>query len=431
MISIFGFGTFGVPIKSEAANKVNVDPLVMQTYKSLVCFASSWLVLALGQPFSYTPWGILSALFWVPGGIAVIFSIRNAGLALTVGINGSLIVLVSFTWGIFVFGEEVHSVVGACTAVAIMCLGIAGMSFSSSPHLQLTPKQFKYMDLSLSHAESQSSSSLYDNVSQHLQEMEIATTNQVIDSQNVATSTGKQVRKRPSLSNLDSNVLKLEEIAHHHNHEKQTYLQPTQTFILPFRTHNLGVEEINHFVQIIDPMSRINFMGGLSFTRRQLGIACSVFNGVWGGSIMVPMHFSSAETGGLGYSISFGVGAMIVTLSLWFLRWCIYLLLWRGNPMMAYNALPSMHLRELWWAGGLCGIFWSIGNLGSIVAVDILGEGVGYSSCQAALLVSGLWGIFWFGEIRGWITILSWIASACLTIAGLLMLSYEHVDKVV
>jgi len=160
MISIFGFGTFGVPIKSEAANKVNVDPLVMQTYKSLVCFASSWLVLALGQPFSYTPWGILSALFWVPGGIAVIFSIRNAGLALTVGINGSLIVLVSFTWGIFVFGEEVHSVVGACTAVAIMCLGIAGMSFSSSPLLQVTPKQFKYMDLSLSHAESQSSSSL-------------------------------------------------------------------------------------------------------------------------------------------------------------------------------------------------------------------------------------------------------------------------------
>ena len=99
--------------------------------------------------------------------------------------------------------------------------------------------------------------------------------------------------------------------------------------------------------------------------------------------------------------------------------------------MMAYNALPSMHLRELWWAGCLCGIFWSIGNLGSIVAVDILGEGVGYSSCQAGLLVSGLWGIFWFGEIRGWITILSWIASACLTIAGLLILSYEHVDKVV
>ena len=111
--------------------------------------------------------------------------------------------------------------------------------------------------------------------------MEIATTNQVRDFQDVATCTGKQVRKRPSLSNLDSNVLQLEEIAHHHNHEKQTSLQPTQTLILPFRSHNLGVEEINHFVQIIDPMSRINFMGGLSFTRRQLGIACSVFNGVW------------------------------------------------------------------------------------------------------------------------------------------------------
>ena len=29
---------------------------------------------------------------------------------------------------------------------------------------------------------------------------------------------------------------------------------------------------------------------------------------------------------------------------------------------------------------------------------SVLGEAVGYSSCQAAVMVSGLWGIFYFGE---------------------------------
>lgn len=74
-------GSFGVPIKSEAARSVDIDPLVFQTYKTFMCFATSWLILLMpavtvvlvGEEeqssalFAFSPWGIVSGLFWVPG----------------------------------------------------------------------------------------------------------------------------------------------------------------------------------------------------------------------------------------------------------------------------------------------------------------------------------------------------------------------------
>jgi hypothetical protein len=49
VVGCVGFGSFGVPMKGSAANSVDVDPYVMQTYKSMMCFISSWSVLLLGM----------------------------------------------------------------------------------------------------------------------------------------------------------------------------------------------------------------------------------------------------------------------------------------------------------------------------------------------------------------------------------------------
>ncbi len=94
--------------------------------------------------------------------------------------------------------------------------------------------------------------------------------------------------------------------------------------------------------------------------------------------------------------------------------------------MQAYNALPSLHLREMWLAGLLSGGFYSLGNLCGILAVTSLGQGVGYSLCQTQMLVSGVWGIFFFGEVQGIDRISKWLCSSVLTVAGILWLSYEH-----
>lgn len=64
--SALAFGTFAVPIKGKAAQSVDIDPLVFQSYKTFVCFVTSWMILGFGEKFTFTPWGIVSGLFWVP-----------------------------------------------------------------------------------------------------------------------------------------------------------------------------------------------------------------------------------------------------------------------------------------------------------------------------------------------------------------------------
>mmetsp|Transcript_17836 Transcript_17836/g.27285 ORF Transcript_17836/g.27285 Transcript_17836/m.27285 type:complete len:127 (+) Transcript_17836:196-576(+) len=109
ILSILCFGSFGVPIKSRVTVLLNIDPLVFQTYKTLACLFTSPIVLLVpGTDFSFTPWGIVSGIFWVPAGVAAIVAVRLAGLAVGQGVWSSLIVLVSFIWGVGVFGEKVR-----------------------------------------------------------------------------------------------------------------------------------------------------------------------------------------------------------------------------------------------------------------------------------------------------------------------------------
>lgn len=57
----------------------------------------------------------------------------------------------------------------------------------------------------------------------------------------------------------------------------------------------------------------------------------------------------------------------------------------------------------------------------------VLGEGVGYSMTQSAMFISGLWAIFYFGEITDTQSIQGWFLSATITITGILFLCYNHV----
>ena len=49
---------------------------------------------------------------------------------------------------------------------------------------------------------------------------------------------------------------------------------------------------------------------GKTIPRRQLGLLSALMCGLWGGSCLVPMHYSTGDTNGLGYVISFSIGAL-------------------------------------------------------------------------------------------------------------------------
>jgi len=166
---------------------------------------------------------------------------------------------------------------------------------------------------------------------------------------------------------------------------------------------------------------------GRNIPSHYVGLAAAIFNGVWGGSILVPLHYSSDQTKGLQYVISFSIGSACVTFALWILRYA-YHLLKENSFVAAFHKLPPFHLREMLLPGSLAGVLWSMGNIFSIMTVMDLGEGVGYSVIQSSMIVSGLWGIFWYKEIKACERIMKWLLSASLTVFGLVMLSNEHIS---
>ena len=368
--SMLAFGSFGVPIKSDAANSVDIDPLVFQSYKSFMCFATSWLVLLAGVEFSYTPWGIVSCIFWVPGGVATVFAIRNAGLAIAIGIGGSSIVLVSFIWGIFIFQEEIHSRFWASVAVAMMMAGICGMSYYSAPSVaqQVQPEC-------------------------PLQEQQLVATRDS-GGENGAEFVSMADNNSPSNRRRNKGYQGIGE-------ESKNFSQPSPLYVDaapdPAQEDNhsptmsVEVEQFqeeypstpcNHGAH--NPLEIIHIFG-MPFTRRQLGIAGALFNGIYGGSILVPMHWCHDTKSGTGYLISFGIGAAVVTTALWILRYIGNVIVYK-SARQAYYALPSFHLKVMWCAGGTSGLLWSVGNFFSLISVYYLGEGVGYSVVQAGML---------------------------------------------
>mmetsp|Transcript_17562 Transcript_17562/g.38005 ORF Transcript_17562/g.38005 Transcript_17562/m.38005 type:complete len:379 (-) Transcript_17562:99-1235(-) len=354
-VGTIGFGSFAVPIKGEAANSVDIDPLVMQSYKSLMCFLTSWLVVLLGQEVSFTWWGIVSGLFWVPGGAFNIFAIRNAGLAISQGIVSSSIVMVSFIWGNLIFRESVESQIIAYAAVWLIMAGLYGMSYYSTAEPLLAE---------------------IVNESDHGERKE--------------EEEGLMMQRNSDAFENDSSA-------------------PSQPLEITQQPPRRG---------------RTIVICGKTYSRRNLGLFSALLCGTWGGSCLVPMHYSTGDTNGLGYVISFSTGAMVVTVFLWILRYTHQLIKLKSIKE-AYAIMPPFHFRVMWLPGATAGTLWSIGNVGSIVAVEHLGQGVGYSASQAALLVSGIWGIFYFKEVTKPSIIGKWFLSAFVTIAGILLLGYE------
>ena len=88
--------------------------------------------------------------------------------------------------------------------------------------------------------------------------------------------------------------------------------------------------------------------------------------------------------------------------------------------------MPRTYFEELWLPGFAAGVLLSIAMFGSIFAVTYLGQGVGNSLVQTKILISGLWGIFYYKEINGTKTISMWFMSAIIAVLAIIWLSLER-----
>ena len=345
--------------------------------------------------------------FFVAGGV---YGIQNAGLAVAVGTWSSIIVLTSFFFGIVVFQEQVKHLGLAFLAFCCLILGLVGMSRyaahqpdaegSASPSKPLPA--LNYNSLATLHD---------DDSSHHLSSpparpaprgMKRTGSNAMVE------NTSSEFLMNSSL-NKSSSVLGSLEIE----------LEPLMDDEALIMDDPKDSGKKDHVV----------LLGGrLSLTRRQLGVLGAVVNGAWGGLNLIPMHYARIYDGiyGSAYLISFAGGALIVNTAIWVLFLVYQLYQKKRQWQEAVEALPKFHLRELWFAGLMAGLLYSMGNFTAILTVAALGQSIGYPFCQMQLFVSGCWGIFYFKEVKGVETITKWFLSAALALVGIVWLAYER-----
>eukprot|EP00944_MAST-04C_sp_MAST-4C-sp1_P012553 g12553.t1 len=131
--------------------------------------------------------------------------------------------------------------------------------------------------------------------------------------------------------------------------------------------------------------------------------------------------------------VSFGIGAMLVTLFCICLLACfrflcrVYYRNDRGNVYHGLPLIPPLHFQVMKKPGAIAGLFWVLGNVFCTLAVVTGGNAIANAQMVAAMLItSGLWGILYYAEIRKGNAIV-WGFFACLTLIFMVMLGLEKV----
>ena len=398
IVALLAYGTYGVPIK-ETHKIPDLNPLVFQSYKSVVMFAMAPMVVMLGVPLRFTPWGILSGLLWVLGGTGGVVAVRYAGMATAVGTWASVMIFVNFIWGILVFEEPVANMYDTTAAFVLLTIGLIGMSKHSAP----TRSHASRVELVEEHR--QSINNLIDYASFRSPDVE-----------------KQQVKEKEGLlSGGQTNSFDAKLFTSYRSDdssEKDFYFDEVPTF---------------------NPETHIQLLGdGIILQKRTVGILAAIFNGLMSGSSLIPLHYAEREGfGGPHYMISYATGAAIANIGLWVVYYIVLVievheqtsasadlyapLSWTAKMRQATANMPEWHFYQLWKPGfaagtslygclAVClnckvandirshwltcniipfcsGFFLSTAMFGSILSVTYLGQGIGNSIIQAKIIV--------------------------------------------
>jgi hypothetical protein len=360
---------------------------------------------------------LLAGFLEVFGGTAGIVAIRKAGIATAIGTWASVMIVVNFVWGILIFHEPVRSMSGTCGAFAMLGMGLIGMTKFSSP-----PPGLKGSN-------SNCSSSV------EVQRLNVKNTpisgGQFLASKSVDMSSLEEEFDDDGVNSMSTQRLisrkrveEVEEVGSSSALKEGEEIEGSVDFDL---------EEANTISNDKGDKARWRLQNSLlPLTDRQFGVFCAILNGILGASAMVPLHYSKNQgLSELSYISSFVSGVLIANMLLWVIFFTFHYY-FRSNPFCnetlqkACDGLPQWHVKELWFKLLIAGMLLTVGMFGSVLAISRLGQAVGNSLIQSKILVSGLWGICCFQEIKDRRAIRNWFLSATLSMASILWLSLER-----
>jgi len=385
-------------------------------------------------------------------GIATIYAVKNAGLAIGMGISSSCIVLSSFTWGIFFFEEKVHSRLAACFAIACLMAGLFGMSYYGSNSSASSSN--KRIAVPTVVDDSSVGSDDEPSISKGMAGSCMRRNREVVTGDSSHNS--PRIRRSTSMGSTSSATIESErgdvEMKSLGDQSGGDVPSPPISIkkrgirrslsrgkvVARSRSYSDSKENIENDEEemalmggngdniVSVPIDTVVILGK-EISRRHWGMFVAGVFGLWGGSVMAPMKLCKADIQGSRFVISFGIGASLVTLFFWLVRYFYHVYKCKSMSK-AYARLPSFHLRVMWLPGGLSGLLWSVGNFFSLISVKHLGQGVGYPLVQSQILVAGLWGILYYKEVQKE-RICRWLLSSLVTLSGILLLSYQHVNE--
>lgn len=284
-------------------------------------------------------------------------------------------VIVNFVFGILIFQEPVADIWGTLGAFVLLIVGLVGMSKYSAPQRKDQQQQNEIQQVSLT----------------------------------TETHYGTEEDPNGGVNSTDAGYVNYQSL-------NSDPLTPDGVLI----TSNDQCE-----VPYV-----VLFSGRLALTQRQCGILGAAMNGVMTGGSLIPLHYAKEEGfGGAKFFPSMACGALLSNALLWFIWFGsnVWTDLTHGRTIRdTYHEMPKWEFRILWLPGFLAGLLLSLAMFTSILAVTYLGQGVGNSVVQTKILVSGLWGIFWYHEIVGFGTISKWFTSAGICVLAIIWLSLER-----
>lgn len=152
------------------------------------------------------------------------------------------------------------------------------------------------------------------------------------------------------------------------------------------------------------------------------GIACATTFGLGNGALMVPMTIFQQGWPALGVAAYDGKSlaplAFLPSMSMGILvvQPIVFLLYWA--PALRRGERPQFHFSKVALPGILTGSFWCMGNFCAMFATVYLGQTVGFPLTQLCLVVSGLWGILYFREVRGSAAIATFALASAVVLGG-------------
>jgi len=143
-------GSFGTISKFDRVQKAAIPFPIFAFWNTVGIVISSIFFLA-ATPRVFTPWGLLSGLFFVLSMAITFLAIARLGLGSATGIWSGTAIVVSFTWGVKVQGEEISRAGLAAPGMILLVTGLVVIAFngqaaSSRRKLEAKHHQDQLMD---------------------------------------------------------------------------------------------------------------------------------------------------------------------------------------------------------------------------------------------------------------------------------------------